>query len=90
MNNCRWDNPNAFGDQVDHTSLQTSSSGKVKCAGECFSWYGSDDLRAKIAPRSYWQYKPGDFLTIRPLNSDEIIDKDNEDDNWADHGAPSC
>jgi hypothetical protein len=50
MNNWRWDNPHAFGDQVDPSNQQATSSGKVKRTGECFSWYGSDDLRAKIEP----------------------------------------
>jgi len=89
MNNWRWDNPRAFGDQVDRSNLQTTSSGKVKHTGERFSWYGSDDLRAKIEPPSCLQYKPGDFLAVRPLNWDEIIDEDDGDDNWADPGAPS-
>jgi len=89
MNNWRWDNHNAFGDQVDRSNPQTTSSGKVKRTGERFSWYGSDDPRAKIEPPSCRQYKPGDFLGIRPLNWDEIIDEDDDDDNWADSGAPS-
>jgi hypothetical protein len=89
MNNWRWDNPRAFGDQVDRSNPPTTSSGKVKRTCERFSWYGSDDLRAKIEPPSYRQYKPGDFLAIRPLNWDEIIDEDDEDDNWADPGALS-
>jgi len=89
MNNWRWDNPRAFGDQVDHSNPQTTSSGKVKRTGELFSWYRSDDLRAKIEPPSCRQYKPGDFLAVRPLNWDEIIDEDNDDDNWVDPGAPS-
>jgi hypothetical protein len=29
MNNWRWDNPHAFGDVVDRSNLQTTSSGKV-------------------------------------------------------------
>ena len=49
--------------------------------------YGSDDLWAKIEPPHYRQYKPGDFLAVRPLNWDEIIDKDDVDENWADPGA---
>jgi hypothetical protein len=89
MNNWRWDNPHAFGDQVDLSNPQTSSSGKVKCTGERFSWYSSDDLRAKIERLSCRQYKPGDFLAVRPLNWDEIIDKDDDDENWPDPGAPS-
>jgi hypothetical protein len=89
MNNWRWDNPRAFGDQVDRSNPETTSSGKVKRTGEHFSWYGSDDLKAKIEPPSCRQYKPGNFLAIRPLNWDEIIDKDDYDDNWADPGAPS-
>jgi hypothetical protein len=68
---------------------QTPSSGKVKRTGEHFSWYGSDDLRAKIEPPSCRQYKPGDFLDVRPLNWDEIIDEDDDDENRADPGAPS-
>jgi len=88
MNNWRWDNPRAFRDQVDHSNLQTTSSGKVKRTSEFLSWYDSDDLRAKIEPPSCRQYKPGDFLAIRPLNWDEIIDEDDDDQNWADPGAP--
>jgi len=89
MNNWRWDNPHAFGDQVNCSNLETTCSGKVKRTGECFSWYGSDDLRAKIEPSSCRQYKPGDFLAVRPLNWDDIIDEDDDDENWADTGAPS-
>jgi len=89
MNNWRWDNPHAFGDQVDRSNTQTTSSGKVKRTGERFSWYGSDDLRAKIALPSCRQYKPGNFLAVRPLDWDEIIDADDDDENWADPGVPS-
>jgi len=89
MNNWRWDNPRAFGDQVDRSNPQTTSSGKLKHTGEHFSWYGSDDLRAKIEPPSCLQYKPGDFLGVRPLNWDELIDEEDVDENWADPGAPS-
>jgi len=89
IDNWRWDNPRAFGDQVDRSNPQTTSSGKDKCTGERFSWHVSDDLTAKIEPPSCRQYKPGDFLAVRPLNWDEIIDEDDDDDNWADPGAPS-
>jgi hypothetical protein len=89
MNNWRWDNPHAFGDQVDCSNTQTTSSGKVKRTGERSSWYGSNYLRAKIEPPSCLQYKPGDVLAVRPLNWDDIINEDNDDDNWADPGAPS-
>jgi len=61
----------------------------VKRTGECFSWYGCDDCRVKIEPPSWRQYKPGDFLAVRPLNSDEIIDENDDDENWVDPGAPS-
>jgi len=54
MNNWRWDNPRAFGDQVDLSNPQTTSSGKIKRTGDCFSWYSSEDLRAKIEPPSCW------------------------------------
>jgi len=89
MNNWRWDNPCAFGDKVDRSNPQTTSSGKVKRSGERFAWYGSDDLRATIEPPSCRQYKPGDFLAVRPLNWDEIIDEDDDDVNWVDSGALS-
>jgi hypothetical protein len=89
MNIWRWDNPNAFGDQVDCSNPQTTSLGKLKRTGECFSWYGSDDPRANIEPPSCQQYKPGDFLAVIPLNRDEIIDQDGDDKNWVDPGAPS-
>jgi hypothetical protein len=68
MNNWRWDNPRAFEDEVDHSNPQTTSLGKVKRTGERFSWYGCDDLRAKIEPPICRQSKPGDFLAVRPLN----------------------
>jgi hypothetical protein len=89
MNNWWWDNAHAFRDQVDRSNPQTTSSGKVIRTGKRFSWYGSDDLRAKIEPPSCRQYKPGDFQAIRPQNWDEIIDEDDHDENWADAGAPS-
>jgi len=89
MNNWRLYNPRAFGDQVDRSNPQTTSSGKVKRTGERFSWYGSDDLRARIKAPSCQQYKPGDFLAVRPLNWDEIIDEGDDDENCADAGAPS-
>jgi hypothetical protein len=67
---------------------QTTSSGEVKRTGQGFPWYGSDDLRAKIEPPPCGQYKPGDFLAVRRLNWDEIIDKDDDDENRADRRAP--
>jgi hypothetical protein len=89
MNNWRWDNPRAFGDKVNRSNPQTTSLGKVKRTGERFSWHGSDDLSAEIEPPSRRQNTPGDFLAVRPLNWDEIIDEDDDDGNWADPGAPS-
>jgi len=89
MNNWRWDNPGAFGDQVDRANLPTTSSGEVQRTGEHFSWYGSYDPRAEMEPPSWQKYKPGDFLAIRPLNRDEILDEDDDDENWADPGEPS-
>jgi hypothetical protein len=61
MNNWRWDNCRAFGDQVDHSNPQKTNFGEVKCTAERFSWYGSDDLKAKIEPPSCQQYKPDDI-----------------------------
>jgi len=89
LNNWRWDNSRAFRAQVDLFNLQTTSSGKVKHTGEHFSWYGSDDLRAWIKLPICRQYKPGNILAVRPLNWDDIIDEDDDDDNWVDPGAPS-
>jgi hypothetical protein len=89
MNNWRWGIPRAFGDHVDRSNPPTTSLGKAKRTGEHFSWYSSDDLRAKIEPPSCRQYKPGDFLAVRPLNGDEVIDEHHDDDNWPDPGAPS-
>jgi len=78
-----------FRDQVDCSNWQTTSLGNVMSTGECFSWSGSDDYRAKIEPPSCRQYKSGDFLALRPLNWDEIINEDDDDENWGDPGAPS-
>jgi len=89
MQNWRWDNPCGFGDQVDRSNPHTTSFGKLKRTGKPFSWYGSDDLRAKIEPPRCWQYKPGHFLAIKPLNWDETIDKDDHNGNWADPGGRS-
>ena len=89
MNNWRWGNPRAFGDQVDHFNLQTTSPGTVKRSSERFPWYRRNDLRARIESPSCRQYEPGDFLAVRPLNSDEKIDKDDDDVNWVDPGPPS-
>ena len=40
-------------------------------------------------PWSCRQYKPGDFLAITPLNWDEIINEDDNDENWVDPGVLS-
>jgi len=89
MNNWRWNYLSAFGDQVDRSNPQTTSSGKGKRAGERFLSYGNDDFRARIEPPSSRQYKRGNFLAVKPLNWDEIIDEDDDDEHWADPGAPS-
>jgi len=83
-----WNNPRAFGDQVDRSNPHTTSSGKVKRTSEHFSWYVSDDLRATIEPPSCRQYKPRNFLAVRPLKWDDIIDEYDDDKDWADPGAP--
>jgi hypothetical protein len=83
MNNRKWDDPRPFRDQVDRSNPQTTSLCKVIQTGERFSWYGSDDIRAKIEPPSCRQCKPDDFLAVRPLNGDEIIYEDDDDDNCA-------
>jgi hypothetical protein len=80
-NNWRWDNPQAFGDELDRSNLETTSLGKDTCTGEHFYQYGSDDYRAMIEPPSCRKFKPGNFLAFRPMNWEEIIDWDNDDDN---------
>jgi len=70
-NNWRWDNPHAFGDQVDLSNPQTTTFWKVKRTSERFSWFGGDDLRAMIEPPSCRQYKLGDFLAVGRRNWDE-------------------
>jgi len=37
MNSWRWDNPHAFGDKVEGSDLDTTSSEKVKHTGDCVS-----------------------------------------------------
>ena len=89
MDNWRWDDLHAFGDQVDLSNQSTTSLGMFKRTGERYSWYGSDDLRAMIEPPGCWQYMPSNFLAIGLLNSHEIINKDEDDQNWAHLTAPS-
>jgi len=74
MNNWRWDNPHAFGDQLDRSNPQATSLGKVKRTSEHFSWYGSDVLQAKIELRSCLEYMPRNILAVRPLIWEEIIE----------------
>jgi hypothetical protein len=89
MINWRWDSTGAFRDHVHRSSPETTSSEKVKRTAECFSRYGSDDLRGKIQLPSCRQYKPDDFLAIRPPIGDEIVDKDDDDENGEGPRAPS-
>jgi len=88
MTNWRWDNTRSFGDQVDRSNPLSTGSGKVKLTGEPFCWYSSNDLSTKIELPSCRQYKPGNFLAVGPLNWDEIINEDDDNENWADAGGP--
>jgi len=81
--------PNAFGDQVDHSNAETTRLVKVKCTSEELSWYSSDILWAKIKPPSRGQYKPDDFLEVKPLNFNAKMDEDDDDENWADPQVPT-
>jgi len=65
MNNWRWANPHAFGDQVDSSNPEPTILRNVIHTGERFSWYGRDDLRARIEPQSCRPYKAGEFLAVR-------------------------
>jgi len=89
MNNGRWGNPSAFRDHVDRSDPQPTISGKIIHTGEHFSWYGTDDPGTKIQLPSSRQYKPGNFLAVRPPNWEENTDKDADDENWADTAEPS-
>jgi len=88
-NNWRWDNPRAFGDQAKGSNSQTTSLGKVKCNGDHFSSYRTNDIRAKSVLPTLRPFKLGDFLTVSPLNWNEIIAKDVDAEDWADPGVPS-
>jgi len=89
MNNWRWNNPDAFGDDIDCSNPQATSSGKIKRTGERSFSNCSDELRAKIELPSWQQYEPGDILAVRPQNWDEILVEDDDDENWADPEVPS-
>jgi hypothetical protein len=45
--------------------------------------YRSNDIRAKIELPRCRQYKPTNFLAVRPRNWNQIIDKDFDENNWA-------
>jgi len=88
-NQWRWDNPRDFGDHADRSNPRTTSSLEVQPTGEHCSSYGGDDLRAEIEPPSRQLFKPSDLLAITPLNWDEMIDENDDDENRADPGALS-
>ena len=88
MTNWRWDNTRSFGEPVDRSNPQSTGSGKIKLTGEPFCLSSSDDLSTKIELPSCRQYKPGNFLAIGPLNWDEIINEDDDNENLADAGGP--
>jgi len=83
MINRRWDNPCAFGDQVDRSKLQITNKEKLILTSAIFSWHGSDDLQAMIEPQWSLQYRPVDVLAARPLNRYQIIDGDDDNENFA-------
>jgi hypothetical protein len=68
QNNWRWNNPRDIGNQVIRSNPQSTRFGMVERTSEHFSSYVIDDLMAIIEPPSCRQYKPGDFLAVRPLN----------------------
>jgi hypothetical protein len=82
MNNSRWDNHCAFADQVDHIEVQTTCWGKVQLTSERDFWNGSDDLGANSALRRLHQFNPENFHQVRPVNWDELMIKDGDDENW--------
>jgi len=89
MHSLRWHNPHDFRNQFNRSNPQTTSLETVRCTGECYSWYSSDDIGEMIELRNCWQYKPGDVLAIGPSNRDDIIDEDDDDENLVDSGGPS-
>jgi len=54
MKDWKWNNPHPFGDQVDGFEPQRTSWGMDEWICDWFSWYGSDDLGAKIELPSCW------------------------------------
>jgi len=90
MNNWRWDNPCAVRDQFNCSNPQSTSSEKDKCTSEHCGWDCSNDLRALVETPRYQQYKPGNFLSVSPLNLDEIISKLNNRQICADPRARCC
>jgi len=65
-----------------------SACGRLHATVSVSSRYGSDAVSSKIEPRSCRQDEPGDFVAVRPLNWDERIDEDDDDENWTAHGEP--
>jgi hypothetical protein len=62
---------------------------QVQPTGEQVSWFGHNDIMAKIDRTSCGRYKLENILVVTPLNGDEIFDEENDDENWADPGALS-
>jgi hypothetical protein len=78
-NNWRGDNHRAFEDQVDCSDpFKTSSGASVRHCMH-FGLYSSNKLRINIQQPGCRHDKPGEVLVVRPLNLDEKID--NQDDN---------
>jgi len=81
MINRRWEKPRAFGDQVDRSNPQKTSSGKFMYTGEHSSWYRINDFSTKVEGPCCQQSKPGDILAVGPLDWDEIIEEDYDNEN---------
>jgi hypothetical protein len=79
-NNQWWDNLRAFGDQVDCSNPQTTSSWRGKSTRESFTCYSCDDPWVKVEPSRCQLFKAGDFLAVRRLNWDETINDDDNDE----------
>lgn len=78
-----------FGDHVDSSKTQILRSPKVQPMSQHVSRDGSDNLSAMIELGTCQQYKPGEFLAVGSQKWNEVLDKDNDHVNWADHSSSS-
>jgi len=84
-----WDNPCAVSDLVDCSTPENTSFRYIQWSGKCVSCYGTNYLQPMIESPRCRQHKQDEYVAIRPLNRNEIIDVDDEIVEGADPGALS-